>query len=199
MQPLKSRVLYSTEILSYTSFWFCSNKTFISSKTCRTRSSLGNTLKNKRPLLSDWSSGSTRRSRDGNRLETKLLFYCHWFILSMHLESYSYTRKETTEVLLDLNYLTSYLSKLPRFIKEEFSAASIIWLGAIYYWDTNATWTWRDSNCPSISSSHLIPSPWGRIRQSHPWSKTCTKSSNCQILFKFKERIVLSLSMYTQY
>lgn len=48
----------------------------------------------------------------------------------MHLESYSYTRKETTtntEVLLDLNFLTSYPSKLPRFIKEEFSAAGIGW------------------------------------------------------------------------
>ena len=161
MQLPKSRLLYFTEILSYTSFWFCSNKIFISSKTCRTRSSLSNIIKKIRVHNSGIDQVG-KRSRDGNRLWTKFLFYCHWFILSMHLESYSYKRKETTdnwEVLLDLNYLTNYPSKLPRYIKEEFSAASIGWKPFTTEIQMQHEIDETCSSCPPISSSQLLTSP----------------------------------------
>ena len=182
MQQRKSRVLSFTKILTYTSFWFCSNKIFISSKTCRTRSSLSDTLKNKSPLLRNWSSGSAKRSREGNRLRTKFLFNCHWFILSIHLESYSYTRKvgrslKTHKFCLIWIIQQATPLNCPGSSKINFLLLVLTSGPFITVMQMQHEIDQTCSNCPPISP----PSPWGRIRQSHPWSKTCTKSSNCQI------------------
>ena len=116
----------------------------------------------------------------------------------MHLESYSYTRKETTtntEVLLDLNFLTSYPLNCSRLLKRNFLLLVEVGGPFITGIQMQHELDERCSNCPPISSSQLFTFPWVNETIA-PGARHCTKSLNSQILNSRRELSYLCLCIH---